>query len=52
MKKTKKMANRKKKNIAKSNSKDFDADKYYMRINKKNRDSHIKKQRKRKSRFS
>ena len=52
MKKRKKMANREKKNIAKSNSKDFDADKYYMRMNKKNRDSHIKKQRKRKSSFS
>ena len=46
------MANREKKNLSKSNDKDFDSDKYYMRMNKKNRDSYRKKQRKRKSSFS
>ena len=46
------MANREKKNSTKARGKDFDADKYYTRINKKNRDSYRKKQRKRKSSFS
>ena len=46
------MANRDKNNLSKSNGKDFDSDKYYMKVNKKNRDSYRKKQRKRKSGFS
>ena len=46
------MANREKKNSTKSREKDFDADRYYTKMNKKNRDSHRKKQRKRKSNFS
>ena len=50
--KTKKMANREKKNGNKPKDKNFDADKYYTRMNKKNRDSYRKKQRQRKSNFS
>ena len=50
--KTKKMANREKKNGNKPKDKNFDADKYYMRMNKKNRDSYRKQQRQRKSNFS